>query len=85
MASGGRMLLLQRGLLGATPNNGSRAAASALLQPQRRSIYADPQGKSYEREGLVMYVLCRDSLGWTDRSIDSIDGLMGGLHVTYPT
>lgn len=51
------MLLLRRGLLGAgaAPTNSPRAAA-ALQLPQRRSIYADPQGKAYEREGLVMYV-----------------------------
>jgi hypothetical protein len=55
MASSGRMLLFQRGLLGAKP----ASRATALMQPQRRSIYADPQGKSYEREGLVMYVVVR--------------------------
>lgn len=49
------MLLLRRGLLGASHQPTGQAAA-ALRLPQRRSIYADPQGKAYEREGLVMYV-----------------------------
>lgn len=50
------MLLLRRGLLGVSHQPSGRAAAS-LQVLQRRSIYADPQGKAYEREGLVMYVI----------------------------
>jgi hypothetical protein len=57
------MLLLRRGLLGASHQPTGRAAASLRL-PQRRSIYADPQGKAYEREGLVMYV--HEDITWNE-------------------
>lgn len=66
MASSGRMLLLRsgRGLQqAAAPSNAlGRMRAGAALG-QCRSIYADPQGKSYEREGLVMYVPVRNGFG----------------------
>lgn len=63
MASSGRMLLLAGGRGLVKPSSTGRLSRAAALlrqhQPQRRSIYADPQGKAYEREGLVMYVCCR--------------------------
>lgn len=58
-------MLLRRGATaaarlspGAAAGKAPHQPAAAQLLPQRwqpaRAIYADPQGKSYERQGLVM-------------------------------
>lgn len=74
MASGGRMLLLHgRGLKLSSGLSRAAALMQRQQQPQRRSIYADPQGKSYEREGLVMYVLCLASCVEPSSGIDALD------------